>query len=107
MVDTSTKLFLRGDVYYAWVPHPRTGRVVPKSTGHRTESEAVAWRRRYIRAANDPAGVAARTVTVRAVLDDFLESRAARTKNDGRPLSKETLAFLREEGGHGRRGARG
>src|SRR5579863_9358934 len=79
--------------YYAWVPDPRTGRSVRKSTGCRAQADAIAWRRRYLRAEQDPAGEAARTVTLQNVLNDFLESRAARTKPDGRPLSKDTLEF--------------
>ncbi len=79
--------------YYAWVPDPRTGRSVRKSTGCRTQGDAIAWRRRYLKADQDPAGEAARTVTLRDVLNDFLESRAAHTKNNGRPLSKDTLEF--------------
>ncbi len=79
--------------YYAWVPDPRTGCSARKSTGCRTQGDAIAWRRRYLRADQDPAGEAARTVTLRDVLNDFLESRAAHTKMNGRPLSKDTLAF--------------
>ncbi len=79
--------------YYAWVPDPRTGCSVRKSTGCRTQGDAIAWRRRYLRADQDPAGEAARTVTLRDVLNDFLESRAAHTKMNGRPLSKDTLEF--------------
>ena len=79
--------------YYAWVPDPRTGRSVRKSTGCRTQGDAIAWRRRYLKTDQDPAGEAARRVTLRDVLNDFLESRAAHTKNNGRPLSKDTLEF--------------
>jgi integrase len=79
--------------YYAWVPDPRTGCSVRKSTGCRTQGDAIAWRRRYLKADQDPAGEAARTVALRDVLNDFLESRAAHTKMNGRPLSKDTLAF--------------
>ena len=80
-------------VYYAWVPDPRTGTSVRKSTGCRSQGDAIAWRRRYLRADQDPSGEAARTVSLQGVLDDFLESCAARTKKNGRALSKDTLEF--------------
>src|SRR5580658_3102941 len=70
--------------------HGRCAPGVRKSTGCRTQGDAIAWRRRYLKADQDPAGEAARTVTLRDVLNDFLESRAAHTKNNGRPLSKDT-----------------
>jgi integrase len=79
--------------YYAWVPDSRTGKSVRRSTGCSAQADAVAWRRQYLRAEQDPAGEAEQSVTVQDVLNDFLESRVTRTKADGRPLSKDTLEF--------------
>lgn len=79
--------------YYAWVPDERTGRSVLRSTKCTTQGEAVAWRRRKLRAHQDPTGEAARSVTLEEVLNDFLESRANRRSAKGKPLSRETLAF--------------
>jgi integrase len=83
----------RRPFYYAWVPDPRTGKSVRKSTGCSAQADAIAWRRRYLRAEQDPASEASRTVTVQDVLNDFLESRTTRTKADGRTLSTDTLEF--------------
>jgi integrase len=95
MARSTEPVFRRpgGLVYYAWVPDPRTGRSVRKSTGCRSQGDAIAWRRRYVRTEQDPAGESARTVTLQGVLDDFLESSGARTKTNGRPLSTDTLEF--------------
>ena len=82
----------RGGIYYAWVPCTRTGKSVPRSTGKRTEREAVEWRRRVMRAAEDPNGHASRTVTLGDVLDEYLASRSEKRKR-GKPLAPETLDF--------------
>ena len=78
----------RGGIFYAWVPDARTGRSVPRSTGKRTEREAVEWRRRYIRRVEDPKGHASRSVTLKDVLEAFLESRAEK-----RTLASDTIDF--------------
>ena len=87
----------RGGCFYAWVPSARTGKSVPRSTGKFTEGEAVAWRRRYLRQEQDPSGEAARSVTLRVVLDDFLASRAEKRTSKGKPLAEDTLEFYQSK----------
>ena len=93
MAKSTEPVFLRGDIYYAWVPDPLTGETVPRSTKCRTQGEAVAWRRRYLRQEQDPHGEAARSVTVRDVLDAFLENRAEKRTGKGKPLASATKEF--------------
>lgn len=78
MARTTEAIFKRADspYWYAWVPDPRTGKSVPRSTKCRAQGDAAAWRRRAMQSHQDPANPA-RGVTLETVLNTYLESRSS------------------------------